>query len=213
LGHLQADGAAADHDQVIGPLGQVEDRLVGEVRRVSKARDRRHGRRGAGRDHEAAGPDTLPVRLDVAGRGEARLRLDHLDTEALETLHAVVGRDARDHVVEVAMHLEKVDRGLVAVDAEAPTRSHRVRGVGRRDERLGRHAARVEAVAAHAPALDEHDARAHLRRSGGDRQAARAGSDDAKVGADHARHGSSPTRKSVRVWSVLTPRPASARFL
>jgi hypothetical protein len=35
LRHFHADGTAADDDQVSGPLAQVEDRLVGVVRRVS----------------------------------------------------------------------------------------------------------------------------------------------------------------------------------
>jgi hypothetical protein len=83
-------------------------------------------------NHEASGTNAPPVRLDLAGSGEARLGLDHLDAEALEALNAVVGRDAGDDAVDVSVHLEEIDRGLVSVDAEATAGAHRVRRVGRR---------------------------------------------------------------------------------
>ena len=54
------------------------------------------------------------------------------------------------------------------------------------DQRLGRDAAIVEAVAAHLVLLDQHDGDAELRRSGRHGQAARAGADDAQIGAQLA---------------------------
>jgi hypothetical protein len=52
LRHLAADRAAADDDEVRHVLAQVEQRLVGERAGLGEARDRKHRRTRAGRDHE-----------------------------------------------------------------------------------------------------------------------------------------------------------------
>ncbi len=61
----------------------------------------------------------------------------------------------------------------------------RLRGMGGGEQRLARHAAEVEAVAAHAVALDQGDAQAELRGDRGDRQAGRAGADHRQVELRH----------------------------
>ena len=182
LSQLAADRAAADHDQVLRPLGQVEHRLVGQVRHFGETRDRRHGGGRAGRDHDPARPNAPPVRLDFLRPDEAGMGADDLDAELLEALLRVVRRDRRDHPFDVVVHAEEVDRGLVAVDAEAPGGANGVRGAARRDQRLGRHAAVVQAVAAHLALLDQHDLGAHLHRAGGNREPARARADHAQIG-------------------------------
>ena len=44
LGELHAEGAAAEHDEVLDPLAHVEDRLVGEIRHLVETWDRRDAR-------------------------------------------------------------------------------------------------------------------------------------------------------------------------
>jgi hypothetical protein len=58
------------------------------------------------------------------------------------------------------------------------------------DQRLRRHAADVEAVAAHLAFLDQHHRHAERGGRGGDRQAAGAGADDAEIGRELLGHAS-----------------------
>ena len=51
LRQLAADRARADHAEAARPLGEVEDRLVGQVARGLDALDRQRDRARAGRDH------------------------------------------------------------------------------------------------------------------------------------------------------------------
>jgi hypothetical protein len=44
--------------------------------------------------------------------------------------------NARDHLAHMSAHAQEVDPGLVAVDAEAATPSHRMAGVCGGNERL-----------------------------------------------------------------------------
>ena len=62
LRQLEPDRTAADHDQVCWRLLEIEDRLIGKKGHVSQAGDRRHERRRARRDHEAARLDLVAAR-------------------------------------------------------------------------------------------------------------------------------------------------------
>jgi hypothetical protein len=96
LRHFHADGTAADDDQVIGPLAQVEDRLVGVVRRVPEPRDRRHEGAGPGGDDEAARLDDMGAGLHLGLGDEAGQLADDMDAEVLEPFLAVDGLDRLD---------------------------------------------------------------------------------------------------------------------
>ena len=80
-----------------------------------------------------------------------------------------------------------------------------------RDQRFRRHAAEVEAVAAHAALLDQHHRHAERGRRGGDRQAARARADDADVRFQQLRHalpsGFMRSRVATRTHSTRCARP------
>jgi hypothetical protein len=84
-----------------GPLGEVEDRLVGEVGHGVEARHGRGGGARAGGEDGAAGADGDAVGLDLEGAGEAGGSLDHPHAQGLEALDAVVGGDAGDHAADV----------------------------------------------------------------------------------------------------------------
>src|SRR3954453_24227864 len=68
------------------------------------------------------------------------------------------------------------------------------RGFRRSEQGFRRHAAEIEAIAAHEAAFDQNRAGAHLRRSGSDREPGRARADDAKIRLDPLRH--SPVRSA-----------------
>ena len=101
---------------------------------------------------------------------EAAARQDDPHAEAGEALDEVVRRDGGDHAVHVVVHGAVVDLRLDAGDAEFVAVRMRVRALGRRDQRLRRHAAVVQAVAAHLVLLDQHDLAAEGRRRRRDRQ-------------------------------------------
>ncbi len=172
LRHLAADRPAADDDEVFGPLGQVEDRLVGEIGDRVEAGDRRHARRGAGGDDEILRLHRRPVRLDLVLAGEARGGLQHGDAEPFEALDRIIRGDGADDAVHVIVDTPEFHLGLVRDDAEAVAVADRVRRVARGNQGFRGDTAVVEAVAAHLALLDEHRARAHLRRAGRDGQAA-----------------------------------------
>ena len=62
LRHLAADRTGADHAEARGPLGQVEERLVGQIAGLGQARDRRRGGARAGRDDGAREAQAATVR-------------------------------------------------------------------------------------------------------------------------------------------------------
>jgi hypothetical protein len=176
-------GTAADDDQVIGPLAQVEDRLVGVVRRVLQPRDRRH---------EGAGPVAItkrralmiwaPACTSVSEMKRADLA-DDMDAEALEPFLAVDGFDRFDDACAHGPWRPRNPAGRVAGGSEGLLGGV-MRLVARRQQRLGRDTAVVEAVPAHLVALDQDDLRAHLDRARRDGEAAGPGADDADVGLD-----------------------------
>jgi hypothetical protein len=90
--------------------------------------------------------------------------------------------------VDVVVDAREVDRRLVAVDAEDAGAADRLGGVPGGEQRLGGHAAVVQAVAAHPAGLDQHRVGAHLAGPGGDHQPARAGPDHAEVGPHRFGH-------------------------
>ena len=66
-----------------------------------------------------------------------------------------------------------------------------------RQQRLGGYAAGIEAFAAHARALDQYHRRAHLRRSGCNREAARTGADHTDIAMKGLSHPSLPRSRQL----------------
>ena len=92
-----------------------------------------------------------------------------------------MGRDPGHHPLHVIVDGGEVDLGALSVHPElagvAIMRS-RVTGC---EQRLGRHAAIVQAITAHLAALEKRHAGAHLYRTGRDGQTARAGTDHTQI--------------------------------
>src|SRR3982074_1334983 len=107
---LEPDRTGADHHEMLRPLGELEHRLVGEVRHRREPGNRRPRRRRPGRDHEAARPD---LDLGDYGYGLSTLEtcgaFDHPHTEAGEPFLGIVRLDRGDDVVPVLVDLAEID--------------------------------------------------------------------------------------------------------
>ncbi len=194
LCHLHAHGAGADDDKVIALLAALEDGLVGEIGDGGQAGDGRNGGRGPRGDNEASRLDAQVGGHDRILGDKPRLAPDHLDAETSEALDGIIGRDRIDHAVHVRMQRPEVDRGTNRIDAERAGGPHVVRTPRRCDERLRRHAARIEAIATHLALLDQGHRDAELGRRSRDAEPARARADHADVDTQiftlrPARHG------------------------
>ena len=101
LGHFESDGSGADDDEMRQKPGGIEDRFIGEERDGIEARNGRHRRRRARRDHKAAGPDLIAAGDYGCAVLEAGLRQNDLDAEAGKALDGVVRFDGGDDLVDM----------------------------------------------------------------------------------------------------------------
>jgi hypothetical protein len=209
LGQLEPDRPRADDNEVRGRDREVEHRLVGEVRRLLESGNRRQRGRRAGGNDEASRPD-----LDVlAGRlrhrhrariAKARRPCDHVHTERGKAPDGIVGRNRRDHLVDVGVNAREVDLDPSGRDAEHLPARDGMRVPRHRNQRFRRHAAAVEAVAAHLSFLDQHDRHTEGSRGRRHREPARSGPDHADVRPQWFRH-------VIRVPAAVSPRPERAQ--
>ena len=171
LRDLEADGATAEHDQMLDPLVHIEDRLVGEIAHLVEAGDRRDHRRGAGGHDEAPGADEVVPSLDRGLIEEIGLGLDDADAKTGEALDGIVRGDRGDDAVHVVVHARVVDLRFDDVNAEGAGGAHGLGALAGGEQGLGGHAAVIEAIAAHATLFDEHDWNTELSRRGSHREA------------------------------------------
>ncbi len=190
--HFQPDRPAAQDQQMRGRLGQVEQGLVGQERHLVEAGDRRHRGAAAGGDDDAPCEDapvfrrqgSLTARIvDRQGGGieETGLAASTVGAEGAVASGGVGRGDRGDHAPHMRAHRVPVDRRRRQVDPEAAGAARRFGRMRRGQQRLGRHAAGVEAVAAHRPALDQRHLEAELGCDRRDRQPGGAGADHGKV--------------------------------
>ncbi len=198
LRQFDADRPAANHDQVRGQGAVGEHRLVGQERHAGKAGDRRHDGRRSGGDDKAARPDHRVAGGYRAGIDEMRLGTEDLHPERRKALCQVVRGDCGDDPRDGVHHRGEIDlrrrNGDPVCGAPMPAICQLRRG----EQRFRRHAAVVEAVAAHRAALDEHDACAHLCRPGRNREPGCAGADHAQIGNERGHRGSGCVRPRRR---------------
>jgi hypothetical protein len=163
LAELAADRPAAENDEPARLLGEVPDRLARQRIGLAEALDAGHARARARGYQGRAVPDLPAVHGDRPGTRERAASLDHVDAVAAEAFCRVVRLDGPPRRVHARQHARKVDVWLRRLEAERVGTAHLVRQVGGRDEALARDAARPEAVASQAPALDDDDARPQPR--------------------------------------------------
>ena len=188
LRHFDPDRTAADHDQMVRPYTVGENRFVRQVGSTRKPGNGWDGGIRAGRDDKAARADLDLADADRAGAGEPRLATQYPDPETLEPLDGIMWRDGGDDVLDTVRGGSEIGVGPSRENPERRAAPRQIGKAGGGKQRFRRDAAEVQAVAAHQPALDQHDRGTHLCRSGGNRQPCRAGSDDAEVGGERPRH-------------------------
>jgi len=151
------------------------------------AGDRRHQRLGPGGDDDGAGRDDPAADLHLPRRAHARLAAHALHPELGVALHRVVRRDLPDDPLHAVHHLREVEVHGDAAKAELLCPAGVADDAGRANEGLGRHAAGVEAVPAHAAALDEAHAGLDRRGDIGGDEPGRARADDHEVAIEARR--------------------------
>lgn len=191
LGKLAADGAAAEHRQTRRQGIQGPDRVRGDVACPLDAGQIGNHRRGAGgQDDGARGQDARPVlRVDLhrPGRRQAGMPPDHLHPQGGVAFHRIVRFHLADHRPHPLHDGGEIDARRFADDAELACPAQVGQHPGGTDQGLGRHAAGVQAITAHASGLDQGHLRLHGGGDVGGHQATGAGADDDQVAVEAAR--------------------------
>jgi hypothetical protein len=157
LAEFQPDIAPADHDEMVGQAGEVEQRTVGEQGNLADARHVREQRASAdihedpfGRKHVLADPDLLrPLEAGLAEDQRA-------SRKAAKPFLVAVAAIRRD-LLRARMNACHVDADRPGDHAEIGAVPREMRGIGRGDQRLGGLATGVHAGAAHQMAFDDRD--------------------------------------------------------
>ena len=209
LGHLGADRAATDHDQVARDLLRARDLPVrpDAVERRDPV-DRRDERVAPGGDDDPVRLDAPAGDLDHASAGDPRLAAQDVDAAIGQPGHLAAVVVVADHVVAPAQYLGDLE---VAVDGLASARrlERLLARIARAQERLRGDAAPVAALAADELALHHRDPHAAVGERAGADLAARSGADHDRV-VGLVTHGAfslsrSARRPRARVWLRREP--------
>ncbi len=193
LPEFESDDTGTEHRDAFRQVGELEDLVIRDQALAERRPDRRIARRRAGRDHDRLRVDRRGAidrqRVVVDERGVAE------ELVGFRNLVDAAGDEA-DEAVAFALHprhhrLAVDDERGIDREAEVRELRNRVRGLGRRDQQLARHAADACAGRAVDGALDQQRALAGgLRRAIGGEPGG-AGADDGDVGLETV-HGSFP---------------------
>jgi hypothetical protein len=91
-----------------------------------------------------------------------------MHAQTLEALLAVIGRNGGDDAFDVRFDVVPIHARGFGVHAKLSGGADVMRALGGGDERLGRHAADIEAIAAHVAGFEQNDGKAELGCAGGD---------------------------------------------
>ncbi len=196
LRELAADRPAAQHHQAPRQLAQVPHRVGGQHLDPVDPGNRRHQRPRARGDDDGTGRTyrdfSVGPYLDFPGRNDSRFALQALHPQARISLDGVVWLYGLHDALHALHNIREVEfdacflKTIVLEAAEL--RQH----PGGLDERLGRHAAGVQAIAAHAVLLDQRHLGFHCRGDVRRHQPRRAGADHHQIAVEPRR--ASPTR-------------------
>src|SRR6516164_1444531 len=168
LAQLATDWPGADHGQARRQLRERKDGLVGEESRLGQAGDGRPVGPGARRDHGPAEAKSLAGNLHRVRPGESTLAEVDIDAEASEPSRRVVGTDAGPQPAHSVHDTSKIDPHAGRnVYPELCSVANLGGDPGGPDQRLGRYAADVEAVAPQQFALDQRHPGAQPGGTGG----------------------------------------------
>jgi hypothetical protein len=179
LRKFEADIAPADHDEMLRQLVERDHVGIGEHRYVLDARHVGHDRAAANIDEDARRSQLLAIHLDALRTGEASMPADQLDILHGDQPVLVGGPRVQDDLSGSGCDGGHVDLDR-AIDLEPIVFSTpcRVGGIGARDQRLGRLAARIDAGSTHEMALDDRHLHAGIVQPAGKRRTCLPGTND-----------------------------------
>src|SRR6478736_3259071 len=209
LRQFEADRPGSNNDEMLRPLLEIENALVGKIGAAVEPGNWRHCRRRSGRDHEASRTD-----LDIACHDrvtilEFRMVVDDPDAKPRKSFGRIHRRHRCDDLLHVIAHLGEIDSDIWHVEPECARAAHCPRALGHRQQGFRRNAAGIETIAAHLVAFNQHRRHTKSCRSCGHRQSAGTTADYTNVGCECFRH--APASPAHNNNMNLTWRRASAR--
>ena len=184
LRQFAAARPAAEHDEPGGQFAQFPDGVRRVAASFRQAGNRQSDRRSARGDDDVAGGDVaLAHAHGVRGR-DGGVAHDAVHAEGGVAFHRVVGRDLLDGALDAFHHRAEIELHRRPLEAVLPGARRVGKHLRRTQQGLARHAARIQAVAAHAVALDQGDLGLDRCRDQRRDQAAGARSDDHQIGVE-----------------------------
>ncbi len=148
LPEFEPDIAAADHHEMLGQIGEIEQRTVGEQPHVARARHVGDQRAAADIDEDIVGEEKLVADAHALGPFEPRMAEDErAPGQPAQPMLAIGPRIDRD-LLRAGVDAGHVDAHRTGRHAEVGAAAREVGSIGRCDHRLGRLAAGVDACAA-----------------------------------------------------------------
>ncbi len=148
---------------------RVPHRVAGQIAAGFQPRDRRDQRTGTRGDHDRARGQPLHAAIlardfDGPWIDHPAVAFDHIDTEPGVAFDAVMRLDCPDRAHHAFDRLAKRHFGFDRFQTISIGMAHLLGNLGALDQRLGRHAAGVEAIAPHLVRFDQRDLGLHRRR-------------------------------------------------
>ena len=157
LRQFAADWAATEDDEPLGQRAQLPDGIRRIVAGLAQAGDGRHERRAASRDDDGARRDLPAVHAHAVGRDDLGVAMDAVHAQPGVPLHGILGFDRRDDPLHALHDVREVELRGRALETVVLGARDVVQHLGGAQQGLAGHAARVQAVAAHAVAFDQRD--------------------------------------------------------
>ena len=185
LGQFRTYRPAAQHQQPLRQFAQIPDIIRGEIVNIGQSRNRRDERATASGNDDAArgqGARTCGVgHFHSPGRNDFGGPLHHVHAQTGVTLHRIMRRDFLDHALDSLHHFGKIKLGGGLADAKFSGSADVRQQFGGADQRLGRDAAGVQAVAAHLMLFDQGDFGLDRGRDVGRHQSGGTGTDHHQI--------------------------------
>ncbi len=171
LGHLAADGAGADHNQVLRQHLQAPDAFISQVIDAIQAGDGwNEGMSSRGQQDAARGQrgvaDGQSTEIEEPGGVQV-----HVDPVGAQHFGRFLLVNSSDDLPDMSHHLLQIHNRLRRSQAVAVGGAHLVSDFGGLEQRLAGHAAGPGAVTADAVLLDQRDPRPQLHGKAGCGQA------------------------------------------
>ncbi len=207
LGEFQPDITAAQHDQMVGQAVQRHHVAVGEVGSFCQPRQIGDGGAPADIEEDPGRGDRLIADLEDFGCLEAGMAGHH--RAALHAAQPFFDSAARlhRHLAGAGGDFLHIDGNIARRDAEIGAAAGQMGGIGAGHQRLGRHAAGIDAGAAEIFAFDQAHGFTGAGQAAGQGRSRLAGADDDGVEALHGRAPAGITCGRIRKGTRRAARP------